>query len=160
MVYDEYLNLSGLDLVPFINPEEDGKVVYRVVSPIKNGPVKATLLDLKIHNEKDGYYLYLAVYEADRNPFGYSIAPHVMKKILVAEKTEKASQRSYYWAALKASIFAKDIVKEVIPQYEVDWTALKIYEAKMSRLPFYARYGLFEKEWYPFSERKFWNSVV
>lgn len=157
MLYDDYLDLSGMDLVPFIEPGDPLKKVNRVVYKIMD--CKHTVLDMWMKSECDGFYLYMLLYDLEVGGYYFGITPSVKKRVKITEKRRRGSKASYYEAGMKAAIFAKDIVNTCLPDVQVNWKKCYSWNKAMSEEPRIAIYfECRDTEYYFFDEEKIWNS--
>lgn len=152
MIYDEYFDLAGMDLAELICPQEEMKAVYRVVYPVMNR--EKSYLDLWIHSEKDGFYLYLVIYTKEPILFGYGFSELDARKVLLLEKHGRGTAKTYYEAGIKAALFAKDMVRQFFPEWEVNWKPVAMYDNPMTKMPHYICYCETQKETYVFDEAK------
>lgn len=132
MRYDVYTELSGREIIPFVDFEEDSKAVHCL-----NYPVSITHTDYKkeygmlklwIQYENPYYFLYLSV--AVLESLGYSIQfdgsrQHAKVRLFLAERNTKDN---YYRAGVKASVWGRKIVEQCCPHLVVDWQEGSAYE--------------------------------
>lgn len=152
MVYDNYLDLSGMDLVPFVDSNEK-RLVQRVVYQVENAD--KCYLDLWIQSERNGYYMYAMLYTFEAYSWAFGIAPLEMKKVHIADKFGRGTSSAYHSAGMKASIFGKQMIKQLFPHWEINWEPYKTWNKPMSTMPAIAKYApeCIEETFY-FDERK------
>ena len=153
MVYDSYLDLKGLDIVPFVDVDETNPVVQRVVYQVENAD--KCYLDLWIQSEKNAYYLYAMLYTFETYSWAYAIVPLEMKRVRLMDKYGRGSQSVYYEVGKKAAVFGKEIIKQLFPSKTCNWKPYRTWNKSMSKMPPIARYA---SEWveerFYFDERK------
>lgn len=158
MRYDEYTDLSGKEIVPFVDFEEASKAVHRLSYPasITRAEHKAEygILQLWIQYEKPYYFLYLSVVTPEHS--GYSIlfdgsGRHAKVRLLEAERNTKDS---YYKAGVKASVWGRKIVEACCPELMVEWQEGRACEKQKGEDFVKASRLLYEEVQIDFSEKE------
>lgn len=156
MVYDDYLDLSGMDLVPFISLMDETKSVNRLSFPIKGQD--DLRMNMWIHSDSNAFYLYMMKCSTALSCWLFGYAPLKTIRIKLVDKFGRGTRNSYYSAGMKASLFAKIIAEKFFPEDEIVWEncwskAKGMCERTMS----VCLSGKYEEEPYYFDEKAIWR---
>lgn len=151
MIYDDYLDLSKFDLVPFVSADDSDKAVNRVIYKVKGR--QKCYLDMWINCEKTAFYLYMMLYILEGTGFGIGVEFIDMKKVKLSEKYGRGTREKYYSAGMKAAIFGKAIINKTFENEMIDWNPYRVFPKAMRKNPFLNRYSaICDEETFYFDE--------